>query len=337
MKAKKIIKIAYCVIFFLALAVPGVMTFTSENKTIGNEEKISRLENFGFRNELINLNNEIYYNVFGQSGEDSVIAGSDGWLFYESALHDYTGSEVLSTEEIAQIAQSVKYMEDSVRAQGAEFVFVVAPNKIEIYGEYMPYYTVASKEDGNYELLMDALDKAGVTYTDLKSELLAAKEDKELSLYHRLDSHWNNIGASIAYETIMDKVEMGHTVYDGVAYDTRCDFDGDLYSMLFPMGTKKDYQHYYNVEENFYYTSRFHGADDLYISTENETGSGSVLVFRDSFGNALYPFFANDFAKADFSRALPYDVTEVEEYDVVVVEIVERNIANLLEYVPVTK
>ena len=32
------------------------------------------------------------------------------------------------------------------------------------------------------------------------------------------------------------------------------------------------------------------------------------------------------------SRAVPYDMSSVGDYDVIVVEIVERNIKNLLEY-----
>jgi hypothetical protein len=43
----------------------------------------------------------------------------------------------------------------------------------------------------------------------------------------------------------------------------------------------------------------------------------------------LYEFFANDFAEAYISRALPYDVSDIEGADLVVVEIVERNIPRL--------
>ncbi len=73
----------------------------------------------------------------------------------------------------------------------------------------------------------------------------------------------------------------------------------------------------------------------MIISTANDGGNKSVLMFRDSFGNALYPFAANDFEQARFSRALPYDLTDIGAYDLVVIEIVERNIGNLLEYPPV--
>ena len=102
--------------------------------------------------------------------------------------------------------------------------------------------------------------------------------------------------------------------------------------MLFPEGRKKDIQYYFENTENFDYTSRFMGVDDLIITTENADKTGSALLYRDSFGNALYKFFSDDFKNVTVSRAVPYDMSSVGDYDVIVVEIVERNIKNLLEY-----
>lgn len=59
-------------------------------------------------------------------------------------------------------------------------------------------------------------------------------------------------------------------------------------------------------------------------------------MFRDSFANALLPLLAEQYATATFSRALPFalDLTEIEGADTVIVEIVERNLTNLLAYAP---
>ena len=47
-------------------------------------------------------------------------------------------------------------LSEEVKKQGGDMVFVVAPNKMEVYGEYMPYYLKESLKDGNYEKLMKA-------------------------------------------------------------------------------------------------------------------------------------------------------------------------------------
>lgn len=348
---KKILKIAYIVIMGLALALPGIGTLIFKSDSIGNEsrEELSDMnylnfstkfdsyfsQNFGLRGELINMNNRLKYGLFKQSGEKSVIAGKDGWLFYGEAIHDYTGEDLLADCEIAEIADMLKNVQDYVESRGVKFVFVSAPNKMEIYGENMPYYCVENADDGNYEHLMAALLERGVNYVDLKEILRGASAKSDTLLYHKLDSHWNNLGASIAYNAIMSKTGMKAYDYSSEHYTIQDIFSGDLYGMLFPKGDMKDWQVVFDRAEEFYYTSNFRGVDDLIIDTANDGGNGSVLMFRDSFGNALYPFFANDFLRAEFSRALPYDLTDIDGYDIVVVEIVERNIGNLLEYPPV--
>ncbi|MGN0369025.1 MAG: hypothetical protein ACI4EW_00585 [Butyrivibrio sp.] len=348
---KKILKIVYVAVFFIACALPGVMTFANKNEHIGNEQKVD-IQNisysnfssvldtwfsssFGLRSEFIELNNRIRYNVFHQSGEDSVIVGKNGWLFYQSALHDYIGLDVISDAEAAKIVSILQIASDGVKEQQSMLIFVSPPNKMEIYGENMPYYCRESGEDGNYELIMAALNDTDVRYVDLKKVLLEKKETAGMEIYHKTDSHWNNLGAAAAYDAIMEEAGITHTDYSQIAVSVRENFSGDLYGMLFPKGNQKDAQVYFDIEDKFYYTSNFRTYDDMLITTENDMGSGSVLMYRDSFGNALYSFFANDFETAEFSRAMPYDLTDVSGKDVVVIELVERNLTNLLKYPPV--
>ena len=51
-------------------------------------------------------------------------------------------------------------------------------------------------------------------------------------------------------------------------------------------------------------------------------------MYRDSFGESLLPFMAEAFGKAYFSRLVPYNMANLNEYepDVVIVERVERRI-----------
>ena len=49
---------------------------------------------------------------------------------------------------------------------------------------------------------------------------------------------------------------------------------------------------------------------------------------RDSFGNALHADLAEDFGEALFSRAMPYDLSLMDDVqpDTLIVELVERNL-----------
>lgn len=351
MSSKKILKIAYIVVFLLALVIPGIWTFVDKQENIGNEETVDFSDlnylnaadkidsymstGFGFRNKLVQINNQLYFSVFKESGEPSVIVGEDGWLFYESALHDYTGDNMLSDTEIKKISRVLQIAENAVKDKGAQFVFAMAPNKMEIYGEYMPYYCYEYVGAGNYENLYAQLSADNVEAVDLKTILKSKAEASEMLIYHKLDSHWNNLGAAYAYEAIMEKSGLEYIYFTESKTTIAGDFGGDLYAMLFPDGDLKDEQIYFDREQSFYYVSKYRGPEDLLIETMVDDGEGRLLMYRDSFGNALHTFMAESFEYSVFSRALPYDLTNAEDYSLVVLEIVERNIGNLLEYPPI--
>jgi hypothetical protein len=76
--------------------------------------------------------------------------------------------------------------------------------------------------------------------------------------------------------------------------------------------------------------------EDILIFTQAEGKEGSVLMFRDSFGNATLPYIADEYGRGIFSKGVPYNFSYAAsgKSDTVIVEIVERNIPWLIEYVP---
>ena len=351
MSKNKIIKIVYIVIFMCALIIPGIWTFVGHLEIVGNETQVDfsdvnymnfaskadkfMSQKFGFRNDLIQMNSALYYNVFNESSNEEVIAGKDGWLFYKQALDDYIGKNELSDAEIAKIVKILQIMQKNVEKQGAEFVFVSAPNKMEIYDKYMSGNYLKEKDEGNYERLFSALGNAGVNNVDLKA-LLKLKADKsDIFIYYRQDSHWNRLGAAYAYEAIMECVGMDYTEYSEKEFVIKRNYQSDLYKMLFPMGKEFD-ENIEMVEEfEFYYMSRFNSTDDIVIETANDNRDKSVLMYRDSFGAQIYEFVANDFAEAEFRRDATYDLSDLSDKDLVIIELVERNLDYLLVYLPI--
>ena len=122
--------------------------------------------------------------------------------------------------------------------------------------------------------------------------------------------------------------------YADTPYTIEKVWDGDLDKL---MGSSyKDEQAVWQKKFTYEYTSRFRSEEDVLITTACADGEGHLVMFRDSFANALLPLLAEQYATATFSRALPFalDLTETEEADVVMVEIVERNLTNLLAHAP---
>lgn len=74
------------------------------------------------------------------------------------------------------------------------------------------------------------------------------------------------------------------------------------------------------------------------IATQNDKATGNLFMYRDSFGNALLPYFANAYNSAYFTKTFPINLSlEVmsRNSDTVVFEIAERNLIWFAQNPPV--
>ena len=283
-------------------------------------------DRFFLRQELISMNNALTAKVFGTSASEDVILGSDGWLYYDSTLDNYTGQNLMSQQEIFAAANNLKLMQEACEAEGKTFAFMIAPNKNSLYGENMPDYGMkATKCDT--QNLMNALEEMGVRTVDLYT----AFGREEQILYFAHDSHWNSQGAALGADCV--NAAFGRSSnYFGRDFSQSQRHDGDLYDMMYPAFTDPETDPVYGGTLEFTYESSATRADSVTLLTAGR-GEESLLCYRDSFGILLYPYLADSFGSSRFSRSVTYDVTG--DWDYVLVELVERNLSYLITNLPV--
>lgn len=268
--------------------------------------------------------------ALASSTVEDVVLGTDGWLYFGQTVDDYTGADPMSEREIFSAARNLKLMQEYCTGLGADFVFTVAPNKNSIYPEHMPALPILSAVR-NADRLADELARQEVTGCDLFAALSAQDE----RLYFKRDSHWNSKGAALAADTITAALGRG-TGYFAGEFVPEADHLSDLYAMLCPAGRELEEDLKYGGALDFTYDVPIRSAENQTILTTG-AGEGSLLLFRDSFGNLLYPYLADAFGSAMFSRAMPYTLTAAAARgaDCVAIELVERNIDYLVRYLPV--
>ena len=283
-------------------------------------------DHFFGRQELISAHNKTVSTAFGVSAADDVIFGSNGWLYYASTLSDYTGVDALSRQEIRMAARNLALMQEYCQSQGREFAFMLAPNKNSLYPDDMPDYGVCNTS-ANAKLLMAELDALGVNYIDLFS----AFGQQEEVLYFAHDSHWNSKGAALGADLINTAFGVESNYYGG-DFSYKVVHDGDLYGMVYPGVQDTELDGLYGGDLAFSYKGPSTQADAIVLMTEG-SGSGKLLCYRDSFGILLYPYLADTYGSAKFSRLVNYDLTENADY--VAIELVERNLCYLIQNVPI--
>lgn len=357
---RKPIELVFIIACLMVCLIPSVgMFFWPNTQVIGNEKVttvpdlvneddsfnenvLSELgayfeQHFAFRPEVITADADIQSDVFGVSNVDSVVSGKDRWLYYSSTLDDYMGRNTLSESQIDGIVHNLSLVQRRVEEHEAKFLFTVSPNKNTLYPEHMPsYYHADTSVPHNRDLLNRALEKSSVDYCNLFSVF----EKQDETLYFARDSHWNNKGALLAYDSMLDKLGKSHDDYADKDVTIKEDFIGDLNKMMYPASTKSEQNYYYDAEGTYRYATETSSVEDPLIKTVNDDAEGSLFMYRDSFGNLLLPFFGSAYKNAVFSKSFPImldlALTQYDPNDVIF-EIAERNISWFLTQPPIMR
>ena len=343
---KRTLSLVFTIIFLVLCLIPGIgLVLTGGAEAAANEvlpsapKLISDGEwngdvladtasyvngRFSLRLECITAWAKINAALFHTSTAENVILGSDGWLYYTPTADDYTGAFPMSEREIYCAARTLYLLQEYTESRGGQFLFTSAPNKNTLYPEHMPDLTRLGGKS-NMDRLYTALDAMGVSYVDLRTVFA----DREETLYFRTDSHWNARGAALAADSLLEALGRESDFFSSTvsAGETH---KGDLYEMLYPAGRETEAD--FTYAPGFTFTANTENADRVTITTESGSGNGTLLCYRDSFGRNLYPYLAESFSSAEFSRKNEYTASSLSDGGTLIIELVERNLRYLIDY-----
>ncbi|MBR4423960.1 MAG: hypothetical protein IKS68_07015, partial [Mailhella sp.] len=238
MKTFRIVFIAIVLLAFLApsvLMLFGVGGSSGENRVLARLPKLLKNgklntdffnelddyteDHFAFRSALTEAFNRTDIALFGDVNGTSAVIGREGYIFYGETVNDHLGIGLLAEEEIEAIASYLSAVQTELEGRGIRFAFITAPNKATVYPELMPGWLRPTGGARNIDLLRDALEGKKVSYIDAKGLLIAAKGNREV--YYPEDSHWNNFGAMLVYDSAA--ALFGLEEYDPEVFTTALD------------------------------------------------------------------------------------------------------------------
>ena len=280
---------------------------------------------FALRPALVSARSFLFEKLFHSSAEEQVLLGQGIELYYSSTLDVYCGVS-MTGDELAAVAAQLKAIQQTVEANGGRFLFTVAPNKNTLIPGGMPARFPEDHAHSNLAQLVPLLQEEGIPYVDLQAVLT-----DDPTLYYKTDSHWTAEGAALAADTLLQALGRESRYAEGPFREEGMHV-GDLYQMLYPTGKGRETELVYGPGLNYETESDPRGGNAVTIRTSSPDGQGSLYCLRDSFGIALYPYLADAFSEAVFSRSADYspEAFAVRQADMVLLEIVERNLSMLL-------
>lgn len=329
-------------------AFPAPVADGKINESFSDEFESWLNTSLPFRSSLVTVADYIKSDLL-HSPAANVIRGRDGWLFFAETANDYVNSESLTSRDARKIAITLSLLQESTESRGGRFLFVPVPNKNTVYGKYMPA-RYRQADNNSIETLYDALDQAGVAYTDLMAAF--RESDSDIPLYLRRDTHWNNIGALVAYQAMMDTLGKTDRMYSDVTYTPDNTWQSDLDKLLYPADTHYDTQYTLSIPtESFrflqpagvqdaaaqlevFMSDREEGDHRFRTSKMTPTDGSCLYMVRDSFGRALLPMMIHAYDTATFVRTERPDMNAVGENTDMIYEIAQRNLSSIISTAP---
>jgi hypothetical protein len=304
-------------------------------------------DNFAFRPVLVRGQAAARLKALDVSPSRSVIKGRDGWWFYadDGALEDYAEAPPFTVPELEAWRRTLQATSDWLRARGIAYVFVMAPDKHQVYPEHMPSTIRRAAHSRMDQLARYLADHSTVRVLDLRPALTRAKSAERI--YHLTDTHWNDAGAYTAYTRILSSLSesvpalrprpramlaahhvrrggldlarmmrLTHVLHED---DVRLDWGGKAAARI--------------VEPR---EPNPHGIDARLVTELPDRTRPRAVIFRDSFGSALIPFLSEHFSRAVYLWQYNVDpeVIATERPDVVIHELVGRRLVTLTPYNP---
>ena len=283
---------------------------------------------FALRKQMVTLYSVITGRIFGTSAQSGVIVGSGDWLYYNDTLADYQRTNILTDRQMHNAVRHLELINEYCEDNGIEFLFVIAANKNTLYPDHMPYYLIPGEGESNRQILCRLLRETSVNYMDFGS--YDTFTDPDAVYYFHRDSHWNNTGAAIASNVILNMLDVPHICYLELPVLEGAPHQGDIEQMIYPESAAVECDTVFEHMPVFAYVNEVESNFDYRIETTG-IGAGSLLMYRDSFGSALLPFMAETFADAFFSRANSCQINDILSHTpgFLVIEKAERFISQL--------
>ena len=282
-----------------------------------------------------------------------VYVGKDGWLFYTDSIDNYLGNDLYADTMLRRIAKQMQGRADWCEENGMVFYFMIAPNKNTIYPEKM----MSSMKEGEQKRIDQVYDylreNTTVKCIDVRDALIAEKNaNPTVDLYYPLDTHWNNHGGFIAYQTIMDTIKQD---FPNAIKHEKDEYQIDYFDAHFkdcayylgyydtlensgPVYTKLDgkigqvawhdwsgefgqFVHAYVDPENGYQESCF----NMGYTNEYAADAPSLYIIRDSFFMAMSTFIRDSFSKVTSTWRTDFPTKDIlkEKPDIVIYECIE--------------
>jgi alginate O-acetyltransferase complex protein AlgJ len=306
-------------------------------------------DHLGLRASLTMVNAWLRLRLVGASvwPNAPVLVGREGWLYYtgDGELDNALRRDPLTPDDLQTWCRSLEEARRGLEARGGRLLLVLVPDKSTTMAEHLPSWVRHRGLPSRAEALLGALAaRTRVDVVDVRGTLEEAKTEGRVFL--KTDTHWTDRGAHAGYVAIVqhlrDSFGSVHPVpLSGFRVERTRQSGMDLAMMMGASSFLTE-----DVELLLPRRPRqarvVESGPDLVgvpnwlasrVAVTERPGAeiARVVMIGDSFADALRPFLLEHFGRTVFlprEVGFPWPVIEREHPDLVILELVERNLSH---------
>lgn len=254
-----------------------------------------------------------------------ILYGKGDWLFLKAdsnrVMEQIAGTYQLPADFQKRWEDLFDFRAEMARQIGYRYFFGIAPNKECVYSDQLPDGIAFTLQRPIQHVLDAALGRVSHRY--YLDALMAARAKGE-EMFITGDTHWNHVGAAVAFNEAMRALGLPVSSEDEFIRETR-EIKADLSIKLgkfcdATILTVRDPK-FKLVEDN-----KVNNIGHRRVYENEDKTLPSCVYFRDSFASHQLEMFASKFSRITFlwQPNIDYDVVRKEAPDIVISQLVER-------------
>ena len=224
-------------------------------------------EHFGLREPVIRLYNQYIWSAYNKTYCHFIVPGKKGYLYYALAVNEHYGTELPkfypSNEKAMADADKELRMMNKLRHvlkdYDIEFVAFIAPDKPEIYPEYLPRRDADTTTIHLADYFSRRMTETGFPFINMTEWFVSMRDTASFPLFPKTDSHWR-YSAIYGYDSLfrfinsLDGEAKFPTLHIGppMAYESdKLEGDEETLNLLFRIrGDKTKYKSDITIEND---------------------------------------------------------------------------------------
>ncbi len=288
-------------------------------------------DQFAFRDTWIDAKS-LSETALLKTENNDILFGADKYLF----------TKTWSLSDERRYDNNVYALVSMAEKLGESANIMIVPSSSNILSEKLPQNAPMLDENAHMDDMFAQLSTTGANVIDVRGTL---NEHDDEYIYYRTDHHWTSEGAFLAYEQFANS--QGVNLFNKAAPFVEVEeFYGTHYSKARNFGVIPDVLTYYEIDENLsimrtdengeqyyedgpvYDVTKFSERDKYAAflrgnngySVLSGTGTGKILVVKDSYANSFIPYLTASYAEigiVDFreNRQTLYEIMDEEGFD----------------------